>query len=48
MGEHLQAGDIVLSGALGPMCAVTPHDVFAATIGDAEAVTVSFSEGASS
>ncbi|RIW49965.1 2-keto-4-pentenoate hydratase [Micromonospora endophytica] len=44
LGDPLQAGDIVLSGALGPMCAVEPGDTFAATVGDTD-VSVSFSEG---
>ena len=44
VGEPLQAGDIVLSGALGPMCAVRPGDSFVATFGGTDVVSVSFSE----
>jgi len=45
VGEPLQAGDIVLSGAVGPMCSVRPGDRFVATFGGTDVVSVSFSEG---
>jgi len=48
VGQPLHAGDIVLSGALGPMSAVAPGDTFVATFGGADAVSVSFSDKRSS
>lgn len=42
VGQPLQEGDIVLSGALGPMTAVAPGDVFETRIEGAGAVKVSF------
>jgi 2-keto-4-pentenoate hydratase len=46
MGDPLRAGQVVLSGALGPMVPVVPGDTFTADLGDLGTVSVSFTAGA--
>lgn len=43
-GQPLKAGDVVLSGALGPMITVKSGDVFTAKIDGLNSVSVSFTE----
>ena len=47
VGRPLHAGDIVLSGALGPMVAVAPGDVIEARVSGLGTVTASFAGSAS-
>ncbi|MYS82111.1 2-keto-4-pentenoate hydratase [Embleya scabrispora] len=46
LGDPLKAGDVVLTGALGPMAAAAPGDVFAASITGLGDVSVRFAPGA--
>jgi len=48
LGQPLRAGDVVLSGALGPMRPVVAGNVVTATLTGLGAVTVTFNEGATS
>jgi 2-keto-4-pentenoate hydratase len=43
LGDPLRAGQVVLSGALGPMVATPPHSVVSADLGPLGSVTAAFS-----
>lgn len=45
-GEALRAGDVVLTGALGPMAAIAPGDRVRATIGGLGTVGFTYGDGA--
>jgi 2-keto-4-pentenoate hydratase len=47
LGDPLRAGQVVLSGALGPMVPVAPGDTFQAAISGLGTVSVTFQDGAS-
>ena len=46
-GSPLRAGEVVLSGSLGPMVTVAPGDVFVADITGVGQVSAVFAEGTS-
>jgi 2-keto-4-pentenoate hydratase len=45
-GEPLKAGDILMTGALGPMAAIQPGDQIKATIGGLGSVLFSYGDAA--
>jgi 2-keto-4-pentenoate hydratase len=44
VGEPLRAGDVVMTGALGPMVAITPNDHVRASIGGLGSVSFTYAE----
>jgi 2-keto-4-pentenoate hydratase len=45
-GTPLKAGDVLLTGALGPMVAITPGDHVKASIGGMGSVSFTYGKGA--
>lgn len=44
LGDPLRAGQVILSGAMGPMCPVTPGTTVVSSVSDLGSVSVSFSD----